>query len=190
MLMQKTTLTPDDVKQLRSLPVSERQRLLTHISRTNDRLAAQILTELEQDQYTTQEVREVASFFDISVKTVDTWIRKGMPYISKGRTKKGWYDLREIARWVAAQRAGISVDDADKEQADAAYREEKTRMARLQREKLEGKLVDIEEYNEKLMQTVGMIRKGIEQFRRTFGNDAVEMLTGTIDEVEERLFSE
>ena len=185
--MHMPTLTTQDIALLNSLPASERQKLLTHISRTDERLAASIASQLDADPFTAGDSASVASFFDVSEKTIEVWKRKGMPYIKGGKGVRGHYDLREIAQWVAAQRSGISLDDADKLQVDAAYRDEKRRIAALQRQQLEGTLVDVAEYNERLMATLAMIRQGVEQFRRTYGSDAVEMLAGIVDEIEGRL---
>lgn len=46
---------------------------------------------------------EVAAFFEVSLPTVDAWLRKGMPYEQKGGKGKPWiFDLRKVNEWRAA----------------------------------------------------------------------------------------
>ena len=43
---------------------------------------------------------EAAQFFDVSLKTIDAWLRKGMPYVQKGGRGKPWtINLREASKW-------------------------------------------------------------------------------------------
>jgi hypothetical protein len=43
---------------------------------------------------------EVAEFFGISVPTLDTWLRKGCPFIQQGNRGISWqFDILEIAKW-------------------------------------------------------------------------------------------
>ena len=47
----------------------------------------------------------VARFFEVTPKTVDSWIRDGMPVIQRGPRGKSWQiDLLEVARWRFASR--------------------------------------------------------------------------------------
>lgn len=50
---------------------------------------------------------EVAEFFEVSVKTVDGWVRRGCPIIQRGMLNKPWvFDLMAVALWKAGPQAG------------------------------------------------------------------------------------
>lgn len=53
-----------------------------------------------------------AEFFDVSIPTVDAWIRRGMPVVQKGSKSVAWQiDLLAVAQWrFGAQTTGGSVD--------------------------------------------------------------------------------
>lgn len=43
---------------------------------------------------------ELAEFFDVSIPTIDAWIRKGMPAIQRGAKTVPWvFDLLAVALW-------------------------------------------------------------------------------------------
>lgn len=43
---------------------------------------------------------QVAEFFDVSIKAVDGWVRRGCPVVRRGSASKPWvFDLLEVARW-------------------------------------------------------------------------------------------
>ena len=55
-----------------------------------------------------------AKFFDVTPKTIDAWIRDGMPVIQRGPRGKSWQiDLLEAARWRFATR--LAPDGLDPE---------------------------------------------------------------------------
>ena len=46
----------------------------------------------------------LAKEFDVSMTTIDSWIRRGMPYVSKGRNGRSWqFDLDECREWKTRQ---------------------------------------------------------------------------------------
>lgn len=102
-----------------------------------------------------------------------------MPYRPGTAGQANQYDIRLVARWLAEQRTVKVGDDAE-----SAFREEKTATARLQRMQLEGKLVDAERYEGRLLRTIQNVRKGVESFHQKFGDDAADMLTGICDQAE------
>ena len=57
---------------------------------------------------------EVAEFFDVSVKSVDGWVRRGCPVVERGATNKPWvFDLLAVAEWRFTGRASDSEIDPD-----------------------------------------------------------------------------
>ena len=177
-------LRPDEIRYLKSLPDSDFRIWLNDIAGQDKATAAAILREIEESGWTTDDRQAVARFFDIAPETVNLWIKKGMPYESQGKGARGVYDLRECARWLASQRSIGSETDERQLSVEIRYREEKLKLAELERKQKEGRLVDVEVHNAAVLEITGMIRKGIESFHRAFGNEAAEFLAGIINEAE------
>lgn len=55
---------------------------------------------------------EVAEFFDVSIKAVDGWVRRGCPVVERGRMNVPWvFDLLDVASWrITGQRTDADVD--------------------------------------------------------------------------------
>ena len=55
---------------------------------------------------------EVAEFFDVSVKSVDGWVRRGCPVVTRGDKLVSWvFDLLEVATWrINGSRPGDDID--------------------------------------------------------------------------------
>ena len=57
---------------------------------------------------------QCAAFFGISLPTVETWIRQGMPVAQKGSRGVSWViDLADVARWRFGSQATPGDDDPD-----------------------------------------------------------------------------
>lgn len=171
-------LNQQDIALLQSLPRPDYLAWLSAAAGESSEVADEIERQVGRSRNAAGKL-EVAEFFGISVETVDLWQRKGMPFWPGTAGQANQYDLRLIARWLAEQRT-IKVGD----DTDAAFREEKTAKARLERLQLEGKLVDAERFEAGLIRTIQNIRKGIESFHHKFGDDAVDMLTRICDQAE------
>jgi len=53
---------------------------------------------------------DVASWFGVSLTTVDQWLRRGCPYMQRGERGKQWqFDLLGVAKW----KYGAPDDDKD-----------------------------------------------------------------------------
>ena len=56
------------------------------------------LIENEEIRYVNKS--QVADYFGVNYMTVDNWVRRGCPYITKGGTKTNWvFDLRAVGNW-------------------------------------------------------------------------------------------
>lgn len=55
---------------------------------------------------------EVAEFFDVSIKAVDGWVRRGCPVVERGMVNKPWvFDLLAVAEWrIVGQRVDLATD--------------------------------------------------------------------------------
>lgn len=124
---------------------------------------------------------ELAEFFGVQIETLDLWRRKGMPYTAAPiQNHKNTYDIRATAQWLAGKRTLPGSDDS----AEVGFREEKRRTAELQRLRLEGKLVDVEVYEDRVLAAIQKIRVGTEKMHREFGEAAAILLSQICDEAE------
>jgi phage terminase Nu1 subunit (DNA packaging protein) len=58
---------------------------------------------------------QVSEFFDVSVKTVDLWVRRGCPFIQRGDLRTPWiFDLLTVTEWRYAPPTRVRVDDPEK----------------------------------------------------------------------------
>lgn len=52
---------------------------------------------------------ELAQFFEVSPQAVDGWIRRGCPYVEKGRPGQPWvFDALDVAKWRFGEQADSS----------------------------------------------------------------------------------
>lgn len=59
---------------------------------------------------------QVAEFFDVSTVTVDAWVRRGCPVVSRGEQGTPWtFDVLDVARW----KFGGESADGDREDPDS-----------------------------------------------------------------------
>jgi hypothetical protein len=66
---------------------------------------------------------EMAGCLDVSLKTVDGWIRRGAPVFEKGSNGHRYLlDVVAFVEWVRARRAGVSIYELRRHD-EAAYRE-------------------------------------------------------------------
>lgn len=56
---------------------------------------------------------QVAEFFEVSVKTVDAWIRRGCPVLERGHKSRAWVlDCGAVLKWYfERQHAGVPPED-------------------------------------------------------------------------------
>ncbi len=58
---------------------------------------------------------QVSEFFDVSVKTVDLWVRRGCPFIQRGDLRTPWvFDLLKVSEWRYAPSTRTRVGDPEK----------------------------------------------------------------------------
>jgi len=73
---------------------------VTHISPPSFRLANKL---------------QVSEFFDVSVKTVDLWVRRGCPFIQRGDLRTPWiFDLLTVSEWRYAPPTRVRISDPEK----------------------------------------------------------------------------
>lgn len=161
---------------------SELDDLLLNIAREDSQLAATIRREIDSRLYITHDRTRVAMFFGKSLDTIDQWLKKGMPYVSKGRGARGEYDLRECAQWLANERSVATPQSDEQKQLDIETQKEKLELLKLEHKRKKAELIDYDEVQVIVMSASASIKKGIAQWHHTWGNDCAEQLNAIIDE--------
>lgn len=57
---------------------------------------------------------EVAEFFDVSVQSIDAWVRRGCPVVARGERLKPWvFDILAVAEWrISGRTSDADIDPA------------------------------------------------------------------------------
>lgn len=181
-------LTPRDVAYLRSLSERAYQIFISDVRRRSPESAQDIVRQVEQAGWTTEDKQIVSTFLGVSVETVEHWQTKGMPYIPGGKGGRNAYDLAAITQWLVKQRQGLD-ENKEKADAEAEFRAEKARIAALQRAKMEGELVDRESYQQQMAEIVNELRKGMDLLVRTWGDEWLDDFERVLASVEAKLNS-
>lgn len=57
---------------------------------------------------------QVSEIFDVSVKTVDLWVRRGCPFVRRGDLRTPWiFDLLKVAEWKFTRQKRARIEDPD-----------------------------------------------------------------------------
>ncbi len=107
----------------------------------------------------------IAEWFEVSVPTVDAWIRRGCPYVQRGDKGQPWiFDLLRVAEWRVGYASG-GVSDAKspenmppKERRDW-YEGEKVRVAL---ELQSGNLLTLDDYRLELARILKQVANTLE----------------------------
>ena len=119
----------------------------------------------------------------VKPRTLREWFTQGCP------NDPGRYCVPEIIEWGRENKwAAIVGDEAELAGGDSPalerYRDEKAKLAKLDRLQREGELIRRDEIHDTLMSIAALFRGCGDQLRRQFGNDALLILTEAIDEAE------
>ncbi|AHF03424.1 terminase [Marichromatium purpuratum 984] len=138
---------------------------------------------------------QVAEFFEVSVPTVDAWLRRGCPVVERGGRGRQWrIDLLEVARWRFGGDAPEDGDDpekmAPKDRLDW-YKGARERTKHLQEC---GELLPAAEFERTLSAVLQGVAMGLESLpdilERDAGIDgaAIERAQGVVDRLREDLY--
>jgi phage terminase Nu1 subunit (DNA packaging protein) len=114
---------------------------------------------------------EVAKHFGVSERTVGTWLGGGCPGLP------GKYDLKTIAAWAAASRSTHV-----KGQWEERYKREKAKLARLDRLRKEGELVDRSTSRTCWTILARRLRQAGTSLQKLFGPGAAKILNEAIED--------
>ena len=85
---------------------------------------------------------KTAIFFDVDTRTLTNWVSRGCPKDGYGK-----YNLKEVMLWLGRVATSESTE-AKKAAAEARFRDSKAKMAEIQVEEKEGKLISLEEVSQ------------------------------------------
>lgn len=89
---------------------------------------------------------QVAAAFEVNVRTVQNWVRDGMPIMNDGR-----YDIKEIQAWRFVRRGKKTAERMDDDDPEKKYRDIKYRRELLKLQLEEGEVLRIEDVEEQLI---------------------------------------
>lgn len=130
-LQQGKPLTPSEIKELRQF---EDQQVEPGIVRRQE---------------------EVAQVFGVSVRSIQHWVREGMPH-----TKDGLYSIVNIQAWRDLKKAGKGKSD-DIEQWTAEWKKYKAQYAELELKKALGEVIDREEVERGRVTRILIVKKSL-----------------------------
>ena len=126
---------------------------------------------------------KLAAFFDVSIRTIDSWRRNGMP--GGGRA----YNIKAIVFWLRNQgpwRAKIPRGD-DPMMSDAnspwmeEYRKERTLMARMDRKAREGELLNRDVIHMMHSRMAAINRRTGKRLEKKFGKEALDIFNSSFE---------
>ncbi len=109
--------------------------------------------DLQPGTVRTQE--EVAKAMRVSTRSVEHWVKDGMP-----KTAEGNYDLIEIQAWKAIKNQKKTSQDGS-ENWDKKYREYKARLAKLELQKAEEKVISRDEVEKGQVERILSVKRAL-----------------------------
>lgn len=105
----------------------------------------------------------LAETFGVVTVTVDSWVKKGCPFVERGGRGKEWvFDTADIARWLrdmAAAEAGG--DNTDSEEIERRTKRAKMSMVELELLEAQGKVAPVAEFERVQASRYAMIRQNV-----------------------------
>jgi phage terminase Nu1 subunit (DNA packaging protein) len=138
---------------------------------------------------------EVAEWFGVSVPTVDAWLRRGVPYVTRGGRGQQWQlDLRDVAEWYYGRQGSSADEDPDKlppkDRLDW-YRGTRERTRHMQEI---GELIPAADYESALAAALKTVASGLESLPDLLERDAalpgqaVERAIAVIDGLRDSIY--
>lgn len=135
----------------------------------------------------------VAAFFDVSLSTVDGWIRRGCPFIQSGSLKSSWqFDILAVIEWRLSRDATPKCDPEDMTPIDrkAWYDGETKRVALMEKARTLVPAVELAQVipttYSAIAQSVRAIPDNLER-RLSLPPEAIEQVAEAIDHALEDL---
>ena len=97
---------------------------------------------------------KVAKVFDVSIRTVQNWVRDGMPVSSEGK-----YDLLEVRAWRLIRSQRKRSKEGKKTDWEQRYREYKARLTELELKKEMGEVIDLRQAEKEIIYNILGIKR-------------------------------
>ena len=105
----------------------------------------------------------LAETFGVALPTVDAWVKKGVPVVTRGGRGQEWvFDTAAVARWLrdqAAAEAGGKDDDLD--EIEKRTKRAKMRSSELELAKAQGLVAEIGEFERTQAVRAAMVRQNV-----------------------------
>ena len=143
----------EEKSKLSVVAVAKRQRHLQLLTKLQQGKALN-KTEIEElmvfegeglDEKVVPTIKQVAKTFGVTTRTVDYWIRDGMP-----KTADGLYDIAAIHHWRIERLSKSSARKSEADYFDVQYRKVKYKMAKLDLEERMGELISLKQVEDEL----------------------------------------
>ncbi len=135
---------------------------------------------------------ELAGLYGVSLPTVDSWVRRGMPYVTKGARGKEWtFDTAAVAEWHAEQAVVNAIGDTaavDENELKRRKLAAETTVVEIEAAKARGEVVAVED----VIQIIRDDYISLKQRMRTIPDRVTALIIGETDEtrIKQELSSE
>lgn len=133
---------------------------------------------------------QLAEFFNVSIPTVDAWVRKGMPVVERGSKTSPWvFDLLAVTLWKFAPQSGDD-DSFDPEKLPPSERKAwfDSEMRRRDLQKIDRELIPAAEVGQVIATAFAAIAQSVRSMpdnlerRMSLPPDMVEEVSRAMDE--------
>jgi phage terminase Nu1 subunit (DNA packaging protein) len=143
---------------------------------------------------------QTAAWFDVSLATIDAWIRRGAPCVTRGAKGSAWvFDLRDLARWYFGKQSSPGADETLEGDPDKLSPKERLDWYRGNREKMRhrleaGELIEAEQYRAALSAVLKVVAATLEDLPDRMEREAhlpgaaVEVAVRVVDDLREQMF--
>lgn len=125
----------------------------------------------------------LAEFFNVSMPTVDTWVRSGCPFLRKGGRGVEWqFDTAAVAAWLRDRAVSDATGDTVTDETELRRRklQAETTLAELELAKAKGEIAPIHEFERAQSRIMAAIQANVMNVPAR----AVLQLLGCTDETE------
>ena len=102
---------------------------------------------------------QVAKAFKVTLRTVQRWIREGMP-----KTPESFYDIIDVQAWRILRNYHGQGNDTDKEKWDTKFRQMRALLAEMEYKKRLGELITREEVEEGRVRRILAVKQALLSF--------------------------
>lgn len=141
----------------------------------------------KKDEYARLTATVIADLWGVSAQAVGLWHSRDQCPRNRDKT----YNLREVIQWREDRLRSANDDGLVGPDSPALerYRDEKAKLAQLDRFEREGKLLPRDLVHEKLGRLGLILRRAGEQLQRKYGPDAQQTLDEALDDFEREIAS-